>query len=156
MADPIYYFIFRTGGLRTMENSGEGCKKGLGKARGRGEKDCRNPGDGVISGNHKLEKKYEKTGPHREMYHFNGHLDRAQIVIADIENATVSPITLWSILLRSPYQIGHQRCNHNTSKDRKFLTYMVINENTVTTSQACPSLLEFTFINTDQSSPLRE
>ena len=31
-----------------MENPGEGCKKGLGKSRGRGEKDYRNPGDGVI------------------------------------------------------------------------------------------------------------
>jgi hypothetical protein len=31
-------------GLWTMENPGEGCKKGLGKSRVRGEKDCRNPG----------------------------------------------------------------------------------------------------------------
>jgi hypothetical protein len=31
-----------------MENPGEGCKKGLGKSRGRGEKECRNPGGGVI------------------------------------------------------------------------------------------------------------
>jgi hypothetical protein len=30
-----------------MENPGEGCKKGLGKSRERGE-DCRNPGGGVI------------------------------------------------------------------------------------------------------------
>jgi hypothetical protein len=31
-------FLFRTGGLRTMENRGEGCKKGLGKSRGRVKK----------------------------------------------------------------------------------------------------------------------
>jgi hypothetical protein len=31
-----------------MENPWQWCKKGLGKFRGRGEKDCRNPGGGVI------------------------------------------------------------------------------------------------------------
>jgi hypothetical protein len=31
-----------------MGNPGEGCLKGLGKSRERGEKDCRNPGDGMI------------------------------------------------------------------------------------------------------------
>jgi hypothetical protein len=36
------YFPHRR--LRTMENPGEGCKKSLGKSRGRGEKDCRNSG----------------------------------------------------------------------------------------------------------------
>jgi hypothetical protein len=41
MADCIY-FPHRGGWLRTMETPGEGCKKGLGKSRGRGEKDCRN------------------------------------------------------------------------------------------------------------------
>jgi hypothetical protein len=51
----LFYFPYRG-----VEDNGKfrgGCKKGLGKSRGRGEKDCRNPGDGVISGNHKLEKK---------------------------------------------------------------------------------------------------
>ena len=31
-----------------MENQWEVCKKGLGKSRGRGEKDHRNPGGGLI------------------------------------------------------------------------------------------------------------
>jgi hypothetical protein len=52
--DPSYisngrlHLFSEQGGLRTMENPGEGCKEGLGKSRGRGKKDCRNPGDGVI------------------------------------------------------------------------------------------------------------
>ena len=46
MADCIYFP--HRGGLRSMEKPGEGCKKGLVKSRGRGEKDCRNPGGGVI------------------------------------------------------------------------------------------------------------
>jgi hypothetical protein len=41
-------FIFQTGELRTMEDQGEGCKKGLGKSRGRGEKDHRDPGGGLF------------------------------------------------------------------------------------------------------------
>jgi hypothetical protein len=51
-----------------MENPGEGCKKGLGKSRVRGEKDCRNSGDREIRRNHKLAKKYEKKGPYREIW----------------------------------------------------------------------------------------
>ena len=43
--------------------------------------------------------------------HFNGHIVLAQVVIADIENATVSLVKLLSILLRSPHQIAHQHCN---------------------------------------------
>jgi hypothetical protein len=31
-----------------MENPGEGGKKGIGKSRGRGKKDCGNAGGGVI------------------------------------------------------------------------------------------------------------
>jgi hypothetical protein len=34
--------------LRIMGNQGEGSKKGLGKSRGRGEKDRRNPGGELI------------------------------------------------------------------------------------------------------------
>jgi hypothetical protein len=36
------------GGLRRMENPLEVCKKGFGRCRGRGEKDCKNAGGGVI------------------------------------------------------------------------------------------------------------
>jgi hypothetical protein len=32
------HLFFAQGGLRTMENPGEGCKKGLGKSRGRVKK----------------------------------------------------------------------------------------------------------------------
>jgi hypothetical protein len=38
------YFPHREGELRIMANPREGFKKSLGKSRGRGEKDHRNPG----------------------------------------------------------------------------------------------------------------
>jgi hypothetical protein len=38
------YFLHR--GLRTMENLGEGCKKGFGKSRGRGKKKKKSRGWG--------------------------------------------------------------------------------------------------------------
>ena len=43
-------FILCTGGggLMRMEYPFEVCKKGLGRCKGRGEKDCRNAGGGVI------------------------------------------------------------------------------------------------------------
>jgi hypothetical protein len=42
------------GGVRTMKNPGDGCEKGLGKSRGRGQKDHRNSGGDVIRDQIKL------------------------------------------------------------------------------------------------------
>ena len=77
------------GGLRTLENPGAGCKKRPWKSRGRGEKDSKNPGCGLIWD--------QNPGNSLRLKPFSSWLDAALENEVDL-NANLSTSQVWKFL----------------------------------------------------------